>query len=138
MNLTFTRIVAIVLVAAGISFAGAATLTVLTQDSVLEQTRANQCKAIDDDHNRERNRIIRNERLLYAVPEFRVLIPTKKAEDIAYRNARKTYYDVRSTRPSYCEKYHHNPVPRFPSERDFEKGAVAPPPANEGPDSSAR
>lgn len=80
--------------------------------------RAQLCHAIDGDHNRERARLIAGEKLLYAIPSFKVLVSTPDAERAAYDKARHDYYEVRKTRPPFCD-FVPNPVKPFPSLKEF-------------------
>ncbi len=87
--------------------------------ALIVENRVALCQSIDADHNRERARIITNERLLYRVPEFHALIPTPSSEREAYNNARRNYNGVRNSRPDFCADLVPNPVKPFPPLSEF-------------------
>lgn len=115
----YVTLAATVFVAALLAFAGSLAIILLSREQVSQQNRSALCVYVDADHNRERADIVRNEQLLYTVPEFKALINSPKAEAVAYVRAKQRYVQVRSTRPSFCARS--NPVPPFPSLRTFQR-----------------
>jgi len=91
------------------------------------------CRTLDADHNRERASIIEGQAVIYRVPAFHKLIPNRQAEDKAYSIAKHRYLAVRKTRPPSCYGVQKNPVPPFPTIKQFKTGhlpkSAAQPPA---------
>jgi type II secretory pathway pseudopilin PulG len=74
--------------------------------------RAETCRAIDADHDRERARIVDGERQLYG--PFRGILPlTLEQTERLHQNNVERYNEVVSTRPRYCPP--RKPIKPYPS-----------------------
>lgn len=122
-----TALAAAVLLASMLAFGASLYLVLLNgkrqDDHIAAATRSGRielCRSIDADHNRQRAEIVTNTGLIYTVKEFHVLIPTPASERVAYENARKRYYSIRKSRPSFCAALVSNSVPPFPPLQHFQ------------------